>query len=349
MNMTSKPLLQILAFLLFFLPLLSGCGENESETAGGKTKPAAGKQPDPQSVVVPRFDANQAFEFVEKQLSFGPRVPGSVGHSACREWMVDMLESFGADVVEQPFNATLYTGETLPATNIIGRFNPNHPRRVMLAAHWDTRFQADQDKEADKVNQPIPGADDGGSGVAVLLEIGRLLAETGIDLGVDLVFFDAEDQGFDAETAAESRAETWCLGAQYWSNNQHVADYRPLYGILLDMVGSKDARFVKEAVSMRFAPQVMNKVWKLASEMGYGNFFIDEFNPGGVTDDHLFVNTIARIPMIDIINRSATSPTGFGPHWHTHDDNINVISKRTLRAAGQVVLAVIYNEAGGTF
>ncbi len=335
--------------LLFFVAalLITGCvagTDNKGEAKKEVERPAT-----PKTVTVPRFDANSAYGFIEKQLSFGPRVPGSEGHRNCKDWLVETLESFGAEVIKQDFKAVIYTGESLPATNIIARFNPMNPRRVMLAAHWDTRFQADQEKDASRRKEAIPGADDGGSGVAVLLEIGRLIEEFPIDLGVDIVFFDAEDQGFDAETAAESRAETWCLGAQYWSNNLHVPDYRPLYGILLDMVGAKDARFVKEGVSMRFAPRVMNKVWKLAGEMGYGNFFVNELSPGGITDDHLFVNTIAKIPMIDIINRSNTTETGFGSHWHTHDDDINVISKRTLKASGQVVLAVIYNEAGGVF
>ena len=160
---------------------------------------------------------------------------------------------------------------------------------------------------------------------------------------VDIVLFDAEDQG------ENGGPETmWCLGSQHWSRNLHRSPYKPKWGILLDMAGAKNAHFTKDEVSRTHAPKVVDKVWKIAKERGYGNYFVDQ-NSGPLIDDHKFVNEIARIPMIDIINRPVNSRTGFGSYWHTHDDDMNVINKATLRAVGQTVLAAIYQEAAGTF
>ena len=215
---------------------------------------------------------------------------------------------------------------------------------MVLAAHWDSRHVADYDPDASRQNEPILGADDGGSGVGILMEIARAIQKNPIDLGVDIVLFDAEDYG-------ESQGEditTWCLGSQHWSRNPHVAGYRADFGILLDMVGSKGARFTKEEVSRTFAPQVLDKVWKLSQNMGYGNYFVND-NTRQLVDDHLFVNQIARIPMIDIINRPVDTETGFGHYWHTHADDMSVIDKQTLRAVGQTLLAVIYQKSAGRF
>jgi hypothetical protein len=293
---------------------------------------------------VPKFERDSAYAYLEKQLSFGPRVVGSTASQNCKEWMVAQFESFGATVIEQGFKANVYTGESFDATNIIAQFNPKAQKRILLGAHWDSRHIADSPLSEERKEEPILGADDGGSGVAVLLEIARALGNNPIDMGVDIVLFDAEDYG---ESGGENNT-SWALGSQHWSANLHVKGYKPKYGILLDMVGAKGARFTKEQFSMQYAGQYVNKIWNLAKNMGYGNYFVDA--PGGyVTDDHYFVNTIARIPMLDIINRPVASQTGFGEYWHTHDDTIDVIDPRTLRAVGQVMLAVIYREASGTF
>ena len=177
----------------------------------------------------------------------------------------------------------------------------------------------------------------------MLLEIARQIQANPIDLGVDIVLFDAEDQGDNG-----GRETTWCLGSQHWSRNLHRPNYKPKFGILLDMAGAKNARFAKDGTSMKHAPNVMNKVWKIAQERGYGNYFVNE-STSELIDDHKFVNEIAKIPMIDIINRPVGSRSGFGDYWHTHDDNMSVIDKNTLRAVGQTVLAVIYRESVGDF
>ena len=317
------------------------CFACQSDSTTNKQKQSVEKP----KALVPSFQKDSAFVFVEKQLAFGTRVPGSEGHAACKDWLIETMRSYGADVIKQDFIANIYTGENLPASNIIAQFNPKHKERIILSAHWDSRFMAEEDQNNDRKDDPIPGADDAGSGVAVLLEIARQLSNNPIDYGIDIILWDAEDQG---ERGGQKSSElTWCLGSQYWSLNKHRNNYRANYGINLDMVGGKNPRFGKDAVSMYYAPKVMDKVWKLAKSMGYSDMFVDT-NTGGITDDHKMVNEIAGIPMINIINQPSGSRTGFVPHWHTHDDDIENIDRRTLKAVGQVVLATIYKESDGT-
>ncbi len=306
-----------------------------------KNDPPPPEQEEKKTITVPRFEHDSAYAYLAGQVSFGPRVPNTEAHRECKEWLVAQFERFDAKVIEQDFQVERYTGETLNATNIIAQYNPDNRKRIMLAAHWDSRHLADSPLSTERQDEAILGADDGASGVAVILEIARLLKENPIDLGVDLVLFDVEDQG---ENGGDD--ETWGLGSQYWSRQPHA---RPDYGILLDMVGAKGARFPKEQYSVYFAPQLVDKVWTLANRMGYGNYFVN-VNGGGVTDDHYFVNTIAGIPMIDVINLPLNSQNkGFGDHWHTHNDNLDIIDVRTLRAVGRVMTAVVYREAAGTF
>ena len=303
-------------------------------------------------VVIPVFNVDTAYEHIANQVAFGPRSPNSPGHAACKDWLIDKLEFYGAQVLTQDFDAQTYTGIAFPATNIIGQYNPDNPKRILLAAHWDTRFIAEEDPDESRREQPIPGADDGASGVGALLEIARLLQSNPVELGVDIIFFDAEDQG---ERGASNNVQSWCLGAQHWSRNPHAGGGNAKFGILLDMVGGKNARFAVEDVRNTYEAvhggkiaALYIKVWKLAQAMGKGNFFQSTYVAAG-TDDHYFVNTIRKIPMIDIINKPIGSQTSFMPNWHTHQDDMDAINKRTLRAVGQVVTAVIYKEEAGTF
>jgi Zn-dependent M28 family amino/carboxypeptidase len=308
----------------------------------GAEQPEMDAEPE---VVVPRFSRDSAYSFVAQQLAFGPRVPNTAGHRACRDWLVGKLEGYGANVIRQDFSAKAYTGATLQATNLIAQYKPDLLNRIVLAAHWDTRHISDSPLHTGKKEQPVMGADDGGSGVAVLLEVARQLQANPLDIGVDLVFFDAEDYGDNNGSSPES----WGLGAQHWAKNLHyTGGIRPMYGILLDMVGGKGARFGQEYFSMQYAAPVVEKVWSLANTMGYGNYFVrEQSNP--VTDDHYFVNTLARIPMIDIINQPPGSQTGFPTHWHTDKDTLEAIDRFTLGVVGQVVLAVIYHEEAGVW
>lgn len=327
-----------ICLLVFVITFFSGCQDSESRTESSSTVSTV----TPPSV--PSFNRDSAYAFVERQVAFGPRVPNSDAHRACRNWLADQLRSFGAKVRIQDFVANAYTGERLRGSNIIGQFNPAAGKRILLGAHWDSRPFADSPLSTERKGEPILGADDGASGVGVLLEVARLLKESPVQMGVDIVFFDAEDYG---ETEANNQ-DSWALGAQHWASNTGYRDNPPQYGILLDMVGSKGARFAKEQYSVYFAGPVVEKVWTLAQNMGYGNYFVNA-DGGGITDDHYYVNTIAKIPMIDIINRPIDTETGFGAYWHTHDDNMDIIDKRTLKAVGQVVLAVLYRENAGNF
>ncbi|MGB0864435.1 MAG: M28 family peptidase [Saprospiraceae bacterium] len=329
--------------VLLLVLAFSACDNVEKPSTGGDVTDKPAKK----ILKVPSFDANNAYDMVAKQVAFGPRVPNTEGHKATSKWLVETLKETGAKVYEQDFVATTYYNSKLQSKNIIASFNPDNAKRVLLCAHWDTRHIADHDEDESRQDEPILGADDSGSGVGVLLEIARVLGQdSSFKMGVDIVLFDSEDHG--APNGDASTADSWGLGAQYWSKSPHIAGYRAEMGILLDMVGSKSPRFTKEGTSMRYAPTIMNKVWDIASAMGYGGFF-DATETSGLTDDHYFVNTIAGIPTIDIINRDLSTYSNFGAHWHTHNDNMDIIGKGTLKAVGEVVLNVVYKNAAGEF
>ncbi len=292
----------------------------------------------------PTFNADSAFVYVKKQVDFGPRVPNTEAHRKCAAWLSQSFKQHGLNVVEQRFKATHYKGTEFDCVNIIARYKPDNPRRILLAAHWDSRFQADQDTK--NPAKPILGADDGASGVGILLEIARTLEKSGVDIGVDLICFDAEDQGNDAEGSDESR--TWCLGAQHWAQNKHDPNYFPLFGILLDMVGASDAKFPKEGISAQAAPVIVDKVWATAASLGYESTFSAEIG-SGITDDHYFVIKMANIPMIDIISRPGNTKSGFPAHWHTHNDDMSKIDKNTLKMVGQTCISVVFNNYNGVF
>lgn len=305
------------------------------------TKAPAVEQPEP--IVAPDFNADSAYAFVEKQVDFGPRVPNTSEHDECAKWLASELERFGADVIVQDARAKAYDGKILELQNIIGQFNPKARSRVMLYAHWDTRPFADKDSLRKDV--PIDGANDGGSGVGVLLEIARQLSIKPAEIGVDIVFFDGEDYGRPEGMApTENSYLDWCLGSQYWSKQPHRYGYRARYGILLDMVGHKDAEFNREGTSVRYAPHVVRKVWSRAKDLEYGDRFHDRETPSTI-DDNLFVSEFGGIPSANIVDyRMNILPMGYGPFHHTHADNMDIIDKGTLKMVGEVVLSVVYSE-----
>jgi Zn-dependent M28 family amino/carboxypeptidase len=294
-------------------------------------------------IKTPQFNQDSAYNFIQKQVNFGPRVPNSKAHVACGNYLTTQLKSYGANVIEQTGEVTAFNNAKLNIKNIIGQFSPEKEQRIMLFAHWDTRPFADRDNK--NLGKPIDGANDGGSGVGVLLEIARLINKNEPNMGVDIIFFDAEDYGATHSNMKQNTMlDDWCLGTQYWAKNPPIANYRPRYGILLDMVGAENAVFPKEYLSMYFAENVVNKVWNKAQSMGYGQYFVNTKIPApGLTDDHRYVNTLAHIPSIDIVHFDPKT-RDFGTFHHTHKDNMDLINKNTLKAVGQTVLEVIYNE-----
>lgn len=298
------------------------------------------------AIPVPAFSSDSAYAHVAAQVAMGPRTANSEGHQKIRDYITSTLERYGAKVTVQEFPTKFYDGTRVKGYNIIGSFNPSAAKRIFLCAHYDTRPIADSPlAEKSRRNEPILGADDGGSGVGALLEIARLLGENPFsEMGVDLVFFDLEDNGKPDGTASREDVYSWGLGSQYWAGNPFVSGYNPKFGILLDMVGAEDAIFGREQYSKQYAGDVQNRIWNLAKKMGQGERFVDA-NIGFATDDHYFVNTIAGWPTVDIIYKPIGA-SGFGDHWHTHNDDLGIISTETLGAVGQVVTAVVYREAG---
>lgn len=298
----------------------------------------------------PGFNADSAYQYVQDQVNFGPRVPNKTEHAACAEYLTNQLKRFGAEVIVQEAQATAFNTAVLNMKNIIGQFSPEKEKRIMLCAHWDTRPFADKDEQKENQTKPIDGANDGASGVGVLLEIARAIQQKEPEYGIDIIFFDAEDYGavdfyMNGLKDYKSTELTWCLGSQYWGKNPHKANYNAKYGILLDMVGAENAVFPKEGYSLQYASKLVNHIWNRAEDLGYGHHFQKRVMQGygGLIDDHLFVNKYAGIPCVDIIHYDMDK-NGFGFFHHTHNDNMSIINKNTLKAVGDVVLDVIYNE-----
>ena len=216
-------------------------------------------------VNVPQFDADSAYLYVKSQVDFGPRVPNSKEHVACGNYLAKQLETFGAKVTNQYADLIAYDGTLLKARNIIGSYNPENKKRIALFAHWDTRPWADNDPDENNHHTPILGANDGASGVGALLEIARLINQQQPELGIDIIFLDAEDYG-----ASGGKEESWCLGAQYWARNPHVEKYNARFGILLDMVGGENTMFLKESNSERYAPDINKRYGKPQRNWGMG-------------------------------------------------------------------------------
>jgi|UniRef100_UPI00404892AA glutaminyl-peptide cyclotransferase len=316
--------------LLLLLAACSGEKSNETKTETVELKP------------YPNFQADSAFAFVKKQVDFGPRVPGTLGHAATKAWIQETLEEYGWSVQQQDFQAQTYDGLTWDLTNLIASYNPQARKRILLAAHWDTRRIADKDTVS--TANPIDGANDGASGVAVLMEIARSISSQPLpaEVGIDLIFFDGEDDGEPENAVTRDNSQIWwCHGSQYWSKNKHLPNYSAYYGILVDLVGGKNARFYREGYSRKFANGILSKVWGYAASIGHSAYFIQQDAPE-ILDDHAFVNEWAGIPTIDIIDYSPN--LGFGAYHHTHRDNLTGIDSRTLQAVGETVLATIYQE-----
>lgn len=335
-----KAILHLL-FAVFAMVLFAcqpnGPGNTTGSSSSTTGESTTGAKPPPKPINV-QFNADSAYAYVAKQVSFGPRVPETAAHGRCVNYLEHKLKEFCDTAFVQEGLFKMQSGRIIPINNPIGIFNPESNKRFLLAAHFDTRPFADEDSQ--RPTEPADGANDGASGVGVLLEIARQLREMDVDLGVDIIFFDAEDMG-----DRGGHPTTWCLGSQYWGGNLHVKDYFAQEGILLDMVGAKDAMFAYEVNSINQNYGLVKEVWSTGQRLGYGRHFMN-IDGGAVIDDHQFVHTETGIPMIDIIEHSLETGS-FGHYWHTHDDNMDVIDAETLKAVGHTVLQVVARRDAG--
>jgi hypothetical protein len=313
------------------------------------------------------FNADSAFAFCEAQCDFGARTMNSDAHERCAEWIASKFRQYGYTIHLQQADLRGYDGTVLRSTNIIAQQAPTGLpvgaassevpvsvglpdetaplARILLCAHWDSRPWADNDPDSANWRKPVMAANDGASGVAVMLEVARLLQQhDSAGIAVDFICFDAEDWGI-PQWADESDGDSWALGAQYWA--AHPSPLRPAdyqYGILLDMVGGQGARFFQEGYSLRYARSTVDKVWQAAHVAGYGSTFPTQ-EQGWITDDHVPVNETAGIPCIDIINHYPDCENStFGPTWHTVSDDMQHIDHTTLKAVGQTLIQLIFTE-----
>lgn len=323
--------------------MVVSCGNLRRQTVGEQTA----LQP-----VGPAFNADSAYLYCEQQCGFGPRTMNSPAHEACAAWIADKFRSYGLQVTTQQAGLKGYDGTILRATNIIASYRPEAQDRILLCAHWDSRPWADNDPDEANWRQPVVAANDGASGVAVMLELARLITSSSDTtrqalrptLGIDFVCFDAEDWGVPQWSDAPDDGNSWALGAQYWAANPHQSGYQARYGILLDMVGGQGAQFYQERMSLQYASSIVDKVWRAAEVVGFGSLFPKQ--PGGyITDDHIPVNTTAKIPCIDIIPYYPDcEQSTFGPTWHTVNDDMAHIDRTTLQAVGQTLVQVLFSE-----
>ncbi len=336
----NKVLLVVFSFLL---PpssfLLSSCGNLKKQAAAETTMQPVG----------PAFNADSAYAFCEKQCDFGPRTMNSKAHDDCEQWIIGKFQQYGMSVIPQKSLLKGYDGTMLQSTNIIASYKPELTDRIMLCAHWDSRPWADNDPDEANWHKPVMAANDGASGVAVMLEVARQIDTCSkqnpdsMALGIDFICFDAEDYGYPQWEEGSDPGDTWALGAQYWSANLHKDGYSARFGILLDMVGGQGAQFYQEVMSKHYAGSIVDKVWKSAAVVGYGSFF--PMKDGvQITDDHIPVNTVAKIPCVDIIPYyPACELSCFGPTWHTVNDDMAHIDRTTLQAVGQTVIPVLFS------
>ena len=317
--------------MIFLVACASGNKTNMADTVA--TPAAVETIP---TIPLPAFDADSAYSFVEQLMSFGPRVPNEPAHVKSGNWLVKKLKEFGFQVSEQNAVLETFDGTKLKARNIFAQINPEDSIRILLTAHWDCRPWADQDPDPEKRQLPVPGANDGASGIGVLLEIARQMSLRDSVPGLDILFVDAEDWGTD------DNEDSWALGTKYFGNNLPYEGYSPKQSILLDMVGSPDAKFGFEYFSQQANSELLELLWNNAAALGHGKYFHKGFG-GAITDDH-YQLTQHGIPTIDIIDyRTSSDYSGFDPVWHTTHDDMKNISRQTLGAVGETVMSVLVN------
>ncbi|HXE58616.1 MAG TPA: M28 family peptidase [Gemmatimonadales bacterium] len=271
------------------------------------------------------FDADAAFDYLERQVAFGPRIPGTEGHRRMGDWLDSLLRQRADTVIVQSWRHVTVAGDTLPLRNFLARFNPGASERILFLAHWDTRPVADGPDSKDRAT-PVPGANDGASGVAVLLGVADALAARPPEIGVDLLFVDGEDYGDFTKTPSDV-----LIGSRHYARNPPPGP-RPLYAVLFDLVADKDLQVYQEGNSLTGAPEVVDLVWDVAEEIGHGEYFIRQPRHT-LTDDHLELQKVG-IRAIDVVDFDY-------PYWHTPEDTIDKVSAASLRVMGELALALV--------
>lgn len=326
MNEAAKP--NVTLFKLFSICFIIFWGISCDQKQTEKSPPSQIAQK-PMLKNFPEFNGKNAYEYLITQTNFGPRNPNSDGHKKCMRYLESELKKFADKVSLQQFTQKGYS-ETLVLANIFAQFKPEETNRILLLAHWDTRPRAEMDANPELRNKPIIGANDGASGVAVLLELARIFKNNPPPIGVDILLTDGEDYG---DSQKDGSNELYFLGAKHFAKTKNP-NYNPQYGILLDMVGDRDLQIPLEQQSLRFAPQLMEIVWSTAEEVQATQFVRV---PGeSVADDHLALNEVG-IPTIDLIDFQY-------PYWHTHQDTPDKCSAESLESVGKVLSAVIYTK-----
>jgi glutaminyl-peptide cyclotransferase len=289
----------------------------------------------------PKFNEDSAFEYLVKQCDFGPRNPGSEGYYACLDFMVDELSQYADEIILQDFSYQEKRGNNrYDLQNVIARFNPDADFQTIISCHWDTRPWADQEENRRDRNQPIIGANDGASGVAILLELAKIMSQNSPEIGVNLVFFDGEDMGIPGENV------TYCQGSRFFAKNLPIP--KPNEAINLDMVGDKQLHLPVEKYSLQYHPKLVRYLWGRAEDLGLDAFDITpQF---AIYDDHVPLYEIAGIPAIDLIDFKY--PSSYANFWHTMDDVPENCSSESLGQVGRLMVDYIYNREGqdwGTF
>ncbi len=276
------------------------------------------------------FDGDAAYKYAGAQVAFGPRVPGTPAAKAAGDWIISEMRKRADQVVVQSFDYKTATGKVIPMRNILARFRPEITDRILYVTHWDSRPVSESAKTDAEKKLPVPGANDGASGVGMFVALGDLLKKTKPGVGVDLLFTDGEDYGEFGNPDVDV-----LVGAKYFAAHLPSPNYRPLFGVLWDMIGDKDLRIPQEGYSIEQAPEVVQRVWDVASELGYSGVFVPE-NQGGIDDDHrpLLAAGLRVIDVIDIVY----------PYHHTPQDTMDKISAKSLGIVGDVAAALITRQ-----
>lgn len=301
-------------------------------SAGRETTPVPSQKPSESIVSIPQFDRSRAFAYLKTQMGFGPRNPGSSGYLKCLQYLQAELAKTADSVWTQPFSYKNYKGEISQGTNILARFKSAARERVLISAHWDTRAWADMDANQKNHSKPIPGANDGASGVALLLEIANHLHSSPPPQAVDIVLFDAEDVGQTGDS------ESFAQGSQFFAKNPPSStSYR--FAVNLDMIGDKNLEIQRENNSETNAPGLTDRIFTTARLLGIRQF-VDE-HVGGIYDDHMPLNK-AGIPAVDLIDFNY--PDESNRYWHTMEDTTDKCSPESLEAVGTVLLNILYGQ-----